>query len=131
MTLAALKACIDEADGDLRLRVPPLRRVPGSLRLVVRAKLPNVPESWAMSLLLDNVIIDCVHHHTTEYTNTNGRKAVGWHRDLLTAGQNIGRQTLDKFSPKKLDEFLVLALDLFRLTLKEGREDAHGQLPIN
>jgi hypothetical protein len=129
VTLAELKAEIDAADGDLRRSVP-LKRFSGSLRLMIRCR-HDIPRSWGMSLILDNAMIDCVHYHRTDYTNTEGIRTAGWHRDLMESGKNVGRKTLDAFNPQSVDEFILRVLKIFKITLKEGNADAGGQLSIN
>jgi hypothetical protein len=75
ITLAELKAEIDQADGDLR-RTIIMKREFGTLRPMVRCK-KTIPQSWGMSLILDNAMIDCVHFHRTDYTNTEGNQDYG------------------------------------------------------
>jgi hypothetical protein len=129
ITMAELKAEIDAANGDLRRSIPMKRQV-GNLRLVIRCR-KDIPPAWGMSLILDNSMIDCVHYHKLDYTNTNGIKTVGWHRDLMESGENVGRKTLDNFHPRNLDDFILWVLKIFRVTLKPGGEDADGQLSIH
>jgi hypothetical protein len=130
ITLAELKIEIDASGGDLRKRVH-LKRHPGLLRLMIRCKYKNLPQSWGMSLILDNSMIDCVHFHNSNYVNTEGFKKVGWHRDLMESGKNVGRKTLTDFDPQALDDFLLRVPKMFKVTLKPGGEDASGQLPID
>ena len=125
ITFAELKAEIDAAEGDLRKPIK-LARQSGSLRLMIRCKNVNIPVSWGMSLILDNAMIDCVHFHRMPYSNTDGAKRVGWHRDLMDGGSNVGRMTLEDFDPKILEDFILRVLKIFKVTLNLGGDDAHG-----
>jgi hypothetical protein len=125
VTFAELKAEIDSAGGDLR-RAIKMKGQSGSLRLMIRCKKTNIPASWGMSLILDGSMIDCVHFHVTDYLNTDGFKRIGWHRDLMESGRNVGRKTLEDFDPKNLEDFIQRVLELFKVTLKPGGNDANG-----
>lgn len=130
ITFAQLKAEIDAAGGDLRIPIKMKGSHRGNLRLMIRCK-NNIPQSWGMSLILDNSMIDCVHFHRTDYTNTEGIKLAGWHRDLMEGGKNVGRKTLKHFDPQQLDDFILQVLKIFKVTLKPGGEDADSRLPID
>ena len=81
-----------------------------------------------MAMLYQNVRFDCIDFHQTDYTDADGVRRLGWHRDLRENNRTIQKACLASFDPVTLDQFIVEGLALFNIILSPGDEDAHGQL---
>jgi hypothetical protein len=109
-----------------------IRDVSGSIRVVVRAR-SRIPQSWAMSILLNNARIDgidwegVVHDHRGKNSD-----CTGWHRHIWKPrGLDANKECLPEFSPAEIRDFVTVGFGLLNVELKRGEDNASGRLQFN
>jgi hypothetical protein len=107
------------------------RGVAGTIRVIIRAKLP-VPQCWAMSVLLNNARVDgidweaIVRDHRGQAFN-----CTGWHRHVWKPrGLDTHKECLKDFSPTDLREFLLGAFGVLNVELRK-EDHAAGRLQFD
>lgn len=125
LTLEQLKAEIDAADRFSR--VLKLHRGRDFIRLIIRCTHPN-PEQWAMAILLDNIRIDCIDYHTSDYRDHEGFLRLGWHRDIRENNRTIKKVALPDFKPSGPEQFIIDAMSILKVVLDPGGKDADSKL---
>ena len=132
-TLSRVEGTLSSSGGNFDA-VAKARGFTSSVRVVMRVRGLKHPESWAMSILLNNQRIDGIDWEA-KVADHRGKKhdCTGWHRHLWNPdSKDTLKECLPAFRPATVRDFLTKGFDALNVVLKGGMDDAsNGQLSFD
>jgi hypothetical protein len=126
-SIGSLEAYLSEHGGTFST----IARVRGSsefVRVAVRVRRADKPESWAMSILMNNQRVDGIDWELTVH-DRRGKDCRGWHRHIWTAAAaDTLKECLPDFKPETVRDFLLSGFHILKVQLKKEGRDAENRM---